>query len=98
MFGLGCLPMNVYLFFFGENCDLLFLRGICQYKSFMRVLTYQIMPVKQSEVNSSICVETTADLQLNGAVGGREETERGLVIPRSLELIKLSIAAVLLLL
>ena len=55
------------------------------------------MPVKQSEVNSSICVETTADLQLSGAVGGREETERGLVIPRTLELMKLSIVGVLLL-
>lgn len=30
--------------------------------------------MKQSEVNSSICVETIADLQFNGAVGGREET------------------------
>lgn len=32
------------------------------------------MPVKQFEVNPSVCVETTADLQFNGAVGGREET------------------------
>lgn len=76
MYGLGCLPMNVYLFIylFRENCDLLFLRGIHQYKSFTRVLTHQIMPVKQFEVNSSVCVETIADLQFNGAVGGGEQT------------------------
>ena len=30
--------------------------------------------MKQFEVNPSVCVETTADLQFNGAVGGREET------------------------